>query len=134
MSSCEVAQNPVSVFDYDEALSRFENDFQLMVEVAELFVDDCPRRLEAMHEAMVAGDLKALEHTGHSFRGSAANFGALEVVSAALQLETLARAGDLQQTPAAAAALEHEIERLVGRLLSELLPERVATTDSHPPA
>lgn len=106
-----------AVIDRAAVLERFEGDIELVREVAELFVADCPHRLDAMREALTAGDAEALQRAAHSLRGSVSNFSAADAVEAAGRLETIGREGDLTNAPAACAALEREIARLVPVLL-----------------
>ncbi len=106
-----------AVMDRAAVLERFEGDMELVREVAELFVADCPHRLNAMHEALTAGDAAALQRAAHSLKGSVSNFSAADAVDAARRLETMGRDGDLANAPAACVALEREIALLLPALI-----------------
>lgn len=76
------------------ALERVGGDQQLLQEVAQLFLEDCPRAMTDIRTAIDSRDAKLLEREAHSLKGSVANFGAEPVVSAALELERMGRNGD----------------------------------------
>jgi two-component system sensor histidine kinase/response regulator len=104
------------VIDRAAILARFEGDAQLLQEVADLFLQDCPERMTHVREALARRDCPALQRAAHSLKGSASNFGATSTVQAALRIELLARAGDLAQAEEAYAALEQEATRLTWAL------------------
>lgn len=102
------------------ALSRAGGDEELLRELAALFLDDYPRVLEALKKAVAAGAADDIEHHAHSLKGSVSNFGAPEVVAAALSLERQGRNQALGETPAALKALEAALDRLKPELESLL--------------
>lgn len=101
------------------ALSRVGGDRELLTEIAELFLTDFPHSLEELHAAVEGGDARKLEHAAHGLKGSVANFGARDAVAAALELESMGRAGKFADAAAALARLEtaltilgHELQTL----------------------
>ena len=90
----------------------------MLREIAALFLDEYPRELEAMHQALASGDSKLLEHTAHGLKGSVANFYARAAVEAAFQLEQLGRAEKLDQAAPALAVLERTLETLHAELVA----------------
>jgi HPt (histidine-containing phosphotransfer) domain-containing protein len=102
------------------ALSRAGGDEELLRELAALFLDDYPRVLDELKKAIAAGAAAGIEHHAHSLKGSVANFGAPEVVAAALSLERQGRNHALGETPAALQALEAALDRLKPELESLL--------------
>jgi HPt (histidine-containing phosphotransfer) domain-containing protein len=100
------------VIDRAAVLDRFEGDLELLHEVATLFLEDCPRRLDAVREALAHRDCAALEGAAHSIKGSVGNFAAAAAFAVALRLERMGRDGDLRHAPEACAELEREIARL----------------------
>jgi len=116
--------NPVeaeasAVFDKAVALSRVGGDAELLKEIAILFLDDYPKSLSELRDAVETGDAKRVERTAHGLKGSVSNFGARPAVDAALQLETMGRSQklieveDLLRTlELALAALRPELESL----------------------
>jgi two-component system sensor histidine kinase/response regulator len=114
---CGVPAHPIPVpgvpsFDTAEALSRVEGDRELLAELIDLFLSEVPRVLSEMQHALALRDAQAIERAAHTLRGSVASFSARTAVQAALSVETLARAGDLDGVGSALAALEGELGQL----------------------
>jgi HPt (histidine-containing phosphotransfer) domain-containing protein len=111
--------DPAPMLDHAAALSRSGGDPDLLKELAGLFLDEYPKSLTQLHEAIQQGDAGVVERAAHSLKGSVANFGALPAVKAAQQIELLGReqnlAGvgiELERLEAALGALKDELERL----------------------
>jgi len=102
----------VSAFNLDEALARVDGDWQLLGELATLFLEECPHMLAEIREALAAQDPKALQHSAHTLKGSVGNFGAVTVFHAALTLEKMGRQQDLSTASDALVQLEAELARL----------------------
>ena len=107
------------VFDKAVALSRVGGDVELLKEIAILFLDDYPKSLSELREAIDTGDAKRVERSAHGLKGSVSNFGARPAVDAAMQLETMGRAQQLVEVEQvlrtlelALAALRPELESL----------------------
>jgi two-component system, sensor histidine kinase and response regulator len=109
----------VTVFDFTKMLRSFGGDRGTLQKLARLFLEDSPRQLEAMREALARRDTSALEHVAHRFKGTAGYFAADSIFAAAARLEAIARSLDLDGADAACAELEREILQLT-RALSVL--------------
>src|SRR5688572_27810512 len=75
------------------ALENVGGDFELLQEVARLFLDDYPTAMANIRAAVEARDAKAVERTAHYLKGALANFGAEATIRAAEHLEQLGRSG-----------------------------------------
>lgn len=121
-------ENPVEVpdqlagLDMAVALSRVGGDEELLREIAEIFLDQCPEALSDIRKAAEAGDAQALERAAHSLKGSVSNFGAKSAYDAALRLEMMGRNGQMGATPAALQELESALNQL-NPALSKLISE-----------
>ena len=105
------------MIDRDKLLQRTLGDQEFLREIAMLFLnEDCPARLADIRSALAANDAEALCRSAHTFKGAVANFEAPPVVEAALELEAIARDGDLDRGQQAFG----ELETLVGDLRGEL--------------
>jgi two-component system, sensor histidine kinase and response regulator len=100
----------------DRVLARVGGDRQLLVEISKLFVDDAPRHLEKIREAIEQRDGESLRRAAHGLKGAAANFEADGVVSAARTLEEIGRTAAFDRHEDAWRALTIETERLVSTL------------------
>ena len=104
-----------------EVLARVGGDRQLLAEISRLFVDDAPRHLTRIREALDARDGESLRRAAHGFKGAAANFDAEGVVRAARVLEDIGRTGEFDAHHAAWRELIAETDRLISTLRSVCL-------------
>jgi CheY-like chemotaxis protein len=105
-----------TVFDRAVALTRTEGDLELLQELVALFLDDCPKVLANLRQAMLASDALTLERLAHTLKGAVENFAAHPAATAARHLEMLGRQENLQEAKSAYASLETEIVRLMTAL------------------
>jgi CheY-like chemotaxis protein/HPt (histidine-containing phosphotransfer) domain-containing protein len=90
------AVNASALVDFSrlEEFKEFDDDELTMTrEVIELFLADAPRRLEAIAQAVKAGDAGAIAAAAHALLGSARNIGAMALQEGADALEAAAKAG-----------------------------------------
>ncbi|HME00706.1 MAG TPA: response regulator [Terriglobia bacterium] len=111
-SSAPAARSAAEAMDRDAARERLGGDSELLVELAGLFLDECPRLLSEIRCAVARRDGKALERAADSLKGSVANFAAATAMEAAASLAQMGRQNHLEPAPEACAALEAEIEGL----------------------
>ncbi len=102
--------------DREVALSRVGGDAELLKEIAGLFLEDYPKVMAELREAVARLDAKAVERTAHGLKGSVANFGAQAVVESAFSLESMGRSQQLAQ----AAETLQTLERALAALRPEL--------------
>ncbi len=95
-----------------ELLALVGGDSDIVSELARLFLEDGPRRLEDIKAALAAGDHQAVRNAAHTLKGSAASICAPRTADAALRLEELAEASDLDGARGAFAALSVEVAQL----------------------
>ena len=105
----ELGNGPV-----DEAafLVRAGNDRVLMIELAEIFLEQLQPRMREIRSAILDKDFGRLQFSAHTLKGSAGAIAAERVAAAADSLEIIARAEDLGPAPAALAELERETKTL----------------------
>ena len=98
--------------DWQAAWANMEGDRELMSELARLFLDELPQQMDDIHAAAKELHSKDLERHAHRLKASLGNFAAPPALAAALRLEKIGRAGDLDQAPQALGVLDHEVQRL----------------------
>jgi two-component system, sensor histidine kinase and response regulator len=76
-------------------LDRLGGDEEVFVEVIKIFLEDVPKQLAGIDEALSAGDAKTLRRLAHTLKGSSGTAGAEALQEASLRLEQAAAAGDL---------------------------------------
>jgi signal transduction histidine kinase/DNA-binding response OmpR family regulator len=96
-----------------EVLARVGGDRELLAEISRLFVDDAPRHLQKIREALDTRDGEALRRAAHGLKGAAANFDADGVVNAARTIEEIGRTGDFEAHQTAWQALTSETDQLI---------------------
>jgi PAS domain S-box-containing protein len=111
-SAVETVPSSGPVLDKDAVLMRVGGDRELLQEIVQLFLADCPRMIAGIRQALDEGDARKLYEAGHLFKGAVGNFAAPEAFAAALALETLGRQGSLNGAREAFSRLQVEIERL----------------------
>ena len=104
------------VFDRSVALDRMEGDEELLLEMIELFLEDCPNQEASIQEALTSQDVDRLTIAAHTFKGSVGNFGAKRVYDAAHELENLAKEADFDTSQTVWSELQREIDVLKGEL------------------
>jgi len=100
----------------DQVLARVAGDRQLLAEISRLFVEDAPKYLARIREALDQRDSDALRRAAHALKGAAANFDAAAVVDAARALEDIGRGANLADGERAWGRVERETARLVDAL------------------
>jgi CheY-like chemotaxis protein len=102
-----------------QVLARVGGDRELLAEISRLFVDDAPRHLDRIRQALDTRDGEALRRAAHGLKGAAANFDADGVVAAARTLEDIGRTQEFEVDPrceAAWRALSQETDQLISVL------------------
>ncbi|MGE5583572.1 MAG: PAS domain S-box protein [Bacillota bacterium] len=98
--------------DLAETMRIVEGDKELLKELVMIFVNDCPRRLQEIKEAIETGNPRNLELSAHSFRGAVVNFGAHRVFDLLNELEKMGKTADLNNARSVFKKLAGEIERI----------------------
>jgi CheY-like chemotaxis protein len=90
--------------------------------VIALFALDAPRLLDTMQDAIGASDAEVLRHAAHTLKSTSANVGAVALREKCLEIEQLARAGEVAaaHTPLSSARIA------LDRALAALALEKVA--------
>ena len=93
-------------------LDRLGGDVQLLSDLIEIHLNQCPGLLAAAQRAFEENNGRELARLAHTLKGSAGNLLALEAAEIAGRLETLAEQGDFSRAREPMAALEREMERV----------------------
>jgi HPt (histidine-containing phosphotransfer) domain-containing protein len=104
------AERPV---DLAVAMRWLGGDRRLLSELVTIFVDDGPKRLQAIRAALTASDVRQVEHVAHSLKGSAAILGATQLQTAALALEDAAHDGHTENGSDLVAQIARELDRVM---------------------
>lgn len=105
-----------TLLDWERALENADGSEELLLELAGLFIEECPEMMRQVRAAIDAGDALALQRTAHSLKGSARIFAMGSATEAAHRLELMGAAGDLSGADDGWGALRLEIDRLTAAL------------------
>ncbi|PSJ44407.1 hybrid sensor histidine kinase/response regulator [Zobellella endophytica] len=102
--------------DWDGALRNLEGNRALLAEMAELFLEECPKLMREIEAAMAESDAPVLRRAAHTLKGSALVVGGRALAAVALELETLARGGELAAAAECVARLQQAVAELTPML------------------
>jgi signal transduction histidine kinase/DNA-binding response OmpR family regulator len=99
--------------DVEAALRQMGGDKDLFCELCRLFLQESPALLDSVRTALAQSDSTAVYRAAHKLKGTVSTIGGLKATRAALVLEELGRAADVNGFAEAAAALEREMTALL---------------------
>jgi CheY-like chemotaxis protein len=102
--------------DHGQLPAYLEENSDLMGELAQLFIHECPRLMTSIHEALEKRDGSALERAAHQMKGSIGNFGNDAGIQAAARLESSGHGNDFVRAAEAVQLLEAQIKTLIPEL------------------
>ena len=103
---------PTASWDKSEALDRIGGDEQLLQELCQIFLEESPKLLQKLHQAVAAGDADGVMRAAHSLKGESSYLGAGGTSQAARQLEEMGRGNDLSRASETLGVLEREVAGL----------------------
>jgi signal transduction histidine kinase/DNA-binding response OmpR family regulator/HPt (histidine-containing phosphotransfer) domain-containing protein len=107
---------PISLdgeLDIEGALRQMGGDEELFCELCRLFLQESPALIDSVRTALAQGDSTAIYRAAHKLKGTVSTIGGLKAARAALSLEELGRAAEVNGFAEAAAALEREMTALL---------------------
>lgn len=103
------------LMDRDALSERFGDDSELILEVANMFLEDCPGLLERLEDAVQHRQPEEILQTAHKLKGAVANFSSI-VAERILELEERGARSVLEGVD----ELSKEVSALVKRLEAEV--------------
>jgi signal transduction histidine kinase/CheY-like chemotaxis protein len=98
--------------DRAAALAAVEGDEELLGELVATFLDDCPRLVREIAEAIARGEAAGLSRAAHTLKGAVGYFGCPAVRDAAFRLEVMGRTGNLTGAGESFRGLEQALGQL----------------------
>ncbi len=95
-----------------DGLRTLIGDEETFQEMIALYLEDTPRHIDTMGQALAVSDAAVLEGAAHQLKGSSSSFGTPGIVRLCRELETLARADRLDEALPRLRELEAEFERV----------------------
>jgi HPt (histidine-containing phosphotransfer) domain-containing protein len=96
-----------------------EDNPEFELELLSMLAEDVKDHITALRGAIVGRDLTAIVHEAHYIKGASANVGAIDLASAAKQIEHLARESKLEGSLELVAQMEVGLAQLENFLASE---------------
>jgi two-component system sensor histidine kinase/response regulator len=100
------------ILDRTAVLARVGNDLELLQELVNLFLEECPGLVDGIRTAISRGDALRLKTAAHTLKGAVSNFSTWPAFELALRLETMGNKGDLTHALEALACLEEALSSL----------------------
>ncbi len=104
--------NAQPAFDKKTLLKAFDNDWDFLKEIIEMFVADYPKMLQEIEGAIDAKDAPTLQRTAHALKGMLGNFQVETAVQKAYTLEKMGGAATFDQTKEIFTQLSDELDTL----------------------
>jgi HPt (histidine-containing phosphotransfer) domain-containing protein len=105
------------VFDRDEMLKRIGDDLQAISDQIDSFLDETPRLMTDLRQALNSRDSRSVERLSHRLKTLARNFGLNQTVAEGLRLEVMGRQGELSEAEPVYVALQDALQQLRDQLL-----------------
>jgi HPt (histidine-containing phosphotransfer) domain-containing protein len=97
-----------------------EGDPDIIADVGGLFLKHAPQKIEAMKNAALQSNAKALEVAAHNLKSSSSYIGAMKLSAISKELELMGRNGNLHGSIEKAALAEAEFNRVKEALQAEM--------------
>jgi CheY-like chemotaxis protein len=95
------------------ALAQVEGDEKLLHEIVAIFVDEAPKLLAALRQAIASRNLEQVERTAHNLKGQLGYVGATAAAQKSRELEDSGHRGDLARAQRIVDELEKEITEVM---------------------
>jgi two-component system sensor histidine kinase/response regulator len=102
--------------DISAALRWVDGDRELLADLIAIFLEDCPKRLRELDQAVKEGHASGVRQAAHSVKGMVAGFDASSAQRLAAEMEGLGKAGDLSKASDLLSVLQLEFSRILNYL------------------
>ena len=123
------ADRAAPVINMDAARARMGGDDALLADMAVMFLEDAPKLLGELAEAMRAEDSETVQRAAHSLKGLASTFSAAHAVEAAAEMEAASHDSNHTSRDRLYSALQESIEQVAEALKASLPLENVPTDE-----
>jgi signal transduction histidine kinase/DNA-binding response OmpR family regulator/HPt (histidine-containing phosphotransfer) domain-containing protein len=113
IASTQVVADGIEPVNLTSLLTRVENDWELLQEMIELFLESSPPLLAEIESGIARHDRQVVERASHALKGAMQSISAVPAAQAAANLEEIARCGTAEDPDKPLATLKAEYERLV---------------------
>ncbi len=103
----------VNAINWEAAMSVVAGDRQLLQEVVEAFLEECPGLMAQARVAVNAGDANQIRRAGHTLKGVMRTLGLETAALLAADLEEMGKSAKLESAASVVARLESRIDEIV---------------------
>lgn len=108
--------NGNSTLNIPELEERLDGDFDLFVELSELFFEDSASLLKKIQDSIDKSDPDALRKSAHTLKGAVSNFSAQKAYDAAYELEISGRDKNFDNVQEKFSTLNKEISEVINAM------------------
>jgi two-component system sensor histidine kinase/response regulator len=119
-------------FDEAAALARIDGDIDLLRDLAFMLVEDAPKLLAQIGDAVAAEDPVRVENTAHKLKGSLIPFCSADAFEVAGMLEEMGHSGRLNGANQKYHDLENHLDRLLAKLAEFVVAGKSTGADPAP--
>ncbi len=112
-----------SGLDWESALAAVGGDRELLGEVVDAMVQECPERLNDIDKAIAQNDAASLRRAAHTIKGVLRMFGDTPAGDLAAKMEAAAKEGDCESAKADAPQLREFVELAMQEAIEFLKPD-----------
>lgn len=101
-----------AAMDVQDALSRLDDDHELLRDIIEIYLEDSPPLFDKIRHAVMASDSQTLQRAAHNLKGLAVTLSAADVAATASRLEHMGASNALGDAAATVVELETHLNEL----------------------
>lgn len=105
-----MSESPINQATLDELVQSTDSDF--VKDIIDTFLDDTPKMLGEMNQALTTNDTEAFQRAAHSLKSNSASFGAMRLSAYSKEMEMLGKVGNLAGVADRLAEMAAEFERV----------------------
>ncbi len=96
-----------------KTLEQLGGDQSLLHEVIDIFLEEAPKHLEALHEAVAQGIAVTVENAAHTLKGELGYLGLPEISQRASQIEEMGRSNNIEGASDLLSQFEADVHGLI---------------------
>ncbi len=100
------------IVDLNEVLERVQHDRELLLELFDIFLADCPPKMEQLKTASKNKNAEQIKTLAHGLKGASANIAAKKLNASFVAIENKVKEGALDDLPDLVASLGPQIDEL----------------------
>jgi len=105
-------QRERTAFNLDEALQMVDGDMDLLKELLQLFLEELPKRLTELSDAIKEMNFQDIQSIAHIIKGASANLSLVNIYNLALKIENCAKDREIEDIKESYKNLREELEYL----------------------